>query len=115
MKNGELKATNEFEERPSFKKKIESMTKTLSMEIEQSLIRKKSFVKLEETPKQKMESEEIFHKIPTRFSMGHIDGRDGGLYVDFFFNFFFGFFLFFFIFFYFFFVCLFFCECVVAP
>lgn len=74
MKKGELYTKNEFDERPSFKRKIESMTKTLSLEIERSLVRKKSFVKLEEVPMQEEEQEEIFHKIPTRYSMGNING-----------------------------------------
>jgi hypothetical protein len=71
MKKGELKSNNEFEESIAFKNKIQRMTDKLSRDIEKSLIRKKSFAKLGNSPQQKKESEEFFHKIPSRFSIAN--------------------------------------------
>ena len=70
LKKGELKVENEFKDKPSFKRKIETLTKNLSEEIEASLIKKKKFINNQEIKENSFENEDIFMKIPSRFSIG---------------------------------------------
>lgn len=78
FKRGELKPDHDFQERPSFRQKIKTMTSALSWEVERSMIRKQELMSKGRVDEDGLDREEMFEKIPSKLTITYSKRSTGG-------------------------------------
>lgn len=78
FKRGELRPDGYNQETPSFRRKIQALTNTLSKEVEKSLIRRHELMSKGHVEEDGLNREEMFMKIPSKKSVVNEQSRRAG-------------------------------------